>query len=74
MKWIRTPSACSCGTSRDSATASSSIRPDTSSGGRFQFSEENANTVSTRTPRSPQWRTQARNASTPLLWPATRGR
>jgi len=63
-----------CGTSRESATAISSISPDTSSAGRRQFSEENANTVSTFTPRSPQWRTQARSASTPILWPATRGR
>src|SRR3954452_23967846 len=71
---MRTPSDCSCGTSRASAWASSSIRPETSSCGRLQFSEENANTVSTFTPSSPQWRTQARKASTPRLCPATRGR
>src|SRR3954447_5850868 len=73
-KWMRTPSFCSCGTSRANAAASSSIRPETSSAGRFQFSEEKANTVSTFTPTSPQWRTQARSASTPFLCPATRGR
>jgi hypothetical protein len=47
------------------AMASSSIRPETSSGGRFQFSEENANTVSTRTPRSEQACTHRRSDSTP---------
>ncbi|MDT4886667.1 hypothetical protein FQZ97_1230430 [compost metagenome] len=62
------------GTSRDKARANSSMRPDTSSTGRFQFSEEKANTVSTGIPLSRQARTVPRRASTPCLCPATRGR
>lgn len=37
----------------------------TSSAGRLQFSEENANTVSTRTPRSMLQPTTRRNVSIP---------
>jgi hypothetical protein len=54
-------------TSLVTARASRSIKPDTSSGGRSQFSEENANTVNTPIPRSAQALTQRRKAVTPCL-------
>ena len=41
----RTPSPASLVRYFDTATSTRPIRPDTSSEGRFQFSEENANTV-----------------------------
>ena len=69
----RMPFECSFATSRSSARTNSSIRIDTSSAGRRQFSLENANSVRYSTPRSIAARTVARTASTPLRWPATRG-
>src|SRR6218665_2963184 len=50
------------------------MSPDTSSAGRFQFSEEKAKTVSTATLRSRQARMQRRRLSIPWRWPARRGR
>src|SRR5258705_5833287 len=55
------------------ATSTRPIRPETSSVGRFQFSEENANTVRYSTPRSAQLSTVRTSASTPALWPKKRG-
>ena len=52
----------------------SRISSDTSSAGRRQFSELNANSVRNSMPRRAQASTVARTASTPLAWPATRGR
>ena len=66
-------SRAACATSCSSARRKSSIRIDTSSAGRRQFSLENANSVRNSTPRSRQARTTPRTASTPLRWPATRG-
>src|SRR5437660_1294084 len=50
------------------------MRSATSSGGRRQFSELNANSVRYSMPRSTHARTAARTASTPRLCPAKRGR
>jgi hypothetical protein len=50
-----------------------SIRIEISSGGRRQFSLENANSVRYSMSRSMQARMIARTASTPRRWPATRG-
>ena len=50
------------------------VSSDTSSAGRRQFSELNANSVRNSMPRRAQASTVARTASTPLAWPATRGR
>jgi hypothetical protein len=52
----------------------SDIKPVTSSTGRRQFSEENAKTVKTFTPRTAQALTHRRSEATPCLWPATLGR
>src|SRR3954469_4869548 len=49
------------------------MRPDTSSSGRFQFSDENANTVRCSTPRLAQALMVLTSASTPCLWPKMRG-
>src|SRR3989442_225530 len=70
----RMPLSCSFATSCSSACANRSIRIVTSSGGRRQFSLENANSVRYSMPRSIAPRTAPRTASTPLRWPATRGR
>jgi hypothetical protein len=67
MKCSRTPSWLRRGTSRSRAPTMMSIRPETSSTGRFQFSDEKAKTVSTPTPRSAQALTQRRSDSTPCL-------
>src|SRR5438552_10437530 len=64
----------SLATSCSSARMNSCIRIETSSAGRRQFSLENAKSVRNSTPRSTHERTVARNASTPLRCPATRGR
>ena len=69
----RMPFECSFVTSTSSARANRSIRIDTSSAGRRQFSLENANSVRYSTPSSIAARTVARTASTPLRCPATRG-
>src|SRR6478735_5840471 len=73
-KCRRTPSWLSFGTSRPSAPTIRSINPETSSMGRFQFSDEKANTVRTPTPRATQALTQRLRDSTPCLCAATRGR
>jgi len=62
----RMPLARSCATSRSSALTNSRISSETSSAGRRQFSELNANSVRNSTPRSAQASTVARTASTPL--------
>jgi hypothetical protein len=49
------------------------IRPETSSVGRFQFSEEKAKTVRYSMPRSAQASTVRTSASTPCLCPKKRG-
>jgi hypothetical protein len=69
----RMPFACSFATSCSSARMKSSIRIETSSGGRRQFSLENANSVRNSMSSSAQRRLMARRASTPRRWPATRG-
>jgi hypothetical protein len=65
--------ACIFETSRSSAVTNRRISSETSSSGRRQFSEENANRVRYSTPRSTQASTTPRTASTPLTCPATRG-
>ena len=50
------------------------IRLETSSAGRFQFSELKANKVTWLMPRSAQCSTKARTCRAPLLWPKVRGR
>ncbi len=45
MIWMRTPSLASLVRYFATATSTSPIKPETSSLGRFQFSDENANTV-----------------------------
>ena len=69
----RTPSPASLARYFETATSTSPIRLDTSSLGRFQFSDENANTVRYSMPRSAQARTVRTSASTPCLWPKKRG-
>src|SRR5919109_2883607 len=49
------------------------MRSVTSSGGRFQFSEEKPNTVRNSTSNSAAARTTRRNASAPSRWPIVRG-
>ena len=51
-----------------------SIRRVTSFCGRFQFSLEKANTVSSLTPILPLWATILRRAFRPAWWPNVRGR
>ena len=70
---MRTPSPASLARYFETATSTSPIRPETSSVGRFQFSDENANTVRYSTPRSAQASTVRTSASTPCLWPKKRG-
>src|SRR5262245_1872552 len=70
----RTPLRWSFSTSLVSAIWKSCISSATSSAGRRQFSELNANRVRKPTPRSAHARTVARTASTPRRWPAMRGR
>src|SRR5688572_18555238 len=70
---MRTPSLASLVRYLDTATSTSPMRPDTSSVGRFQFSEEKANTVRYSMPRSAQACTVRTSASTPCLWPKKRG-
>ena len=70
---MRTPFSASLRRYFDTATSTSPSRPDTSSSGRFQFSDENANTVRYSMPRSEQACTQRTSASTPCLWPKKRG-
>jgi hypothetical protein len=70
---MRTPSAASRVRYLDTATSTSPMRPDTSSEGRFQFSEEKAKTVRYSTPgrrRGPPPRT---SASTRPCGPKKRG-
>src|SRR5579871_5755895 len=74
MIFSRTPLRLSRSISFISAPWKSCMRSATSSGGRRQFSELNANSVRYSMPRSTQARTVARTVSTPRLWPATRGR
>src|SRR5580658_10021868 len=74
MKRRRTPLACSSSTWLSSASTNRPISSDTSSGGRAQFSLENAKTVSAPIPRAVHVCTQARRALMPALWPACRGR
>src|SRR5579864_788781 len=69
----RMPLECSFATSWSSARAKRSIRIETSSAGRRQFSLENAKSVRYSTPCSIAARTEARTDSTPLRCPATRG-
>ena len=63
---MRTPWPWSSSTSRSSALRNSSISAPTSSGGRCQFSLENANRVSARMPRRRQNSIALRTA----FWPA----
>src|SRR5262245_51630661 len=49
------------------------MRPETSSAGRFQFSDENAKTVKYAMPRCAHARTVRTRASTPDLCPKARG-
>src|SRR5512139_1532307 len=70
---MRTPSPASLARYFDTATSTRLISPDTSSVGRFQFSEENAKTVRYSMPRSAQACTVRTSASTPCLWPKKRG-
>jgi hypothetical protein len=65
----RTPSPASLVRYFDTATSTSPIRPETSSDGLFQFSDEKANTVRKSTPRSANALTARTSASTPCLWP-----
>src|SRR5438105_9226152 len=70
---MRTPRSASLVRYLAIATSASPIRPDTSSVGRFQFSDENANTVRYSMPRSAQPSTVLTSVSTPALWPKKRG-
>src|SRR5690606_17555176 len=70
----RMPLARSCVTSRSSAVMNRRMSTETSSAGRRQFSELNANRVRNSMPSRAQASTVVRTASTPLAWPATRGR
>src|SRR5262245_8736053 len=70
----RIPTSLSLLTYCSSAPRKSCFSTETSSAGRRQFSELNANRVKYSTPRSPQARTVARTASLPRWCPATRGR
>ncbi len=65
----RTPARCSSARCLRTATSISSISAETSSAGRLQFSEENANTVRYSMPRSALARTMRSRLSTPALWP-----
>ena len=49
------------------------MSPETSSVGRFQFSDEKANTVRKRTPRALKASIARTSVSTPCLWPKKRG-
>ncbi len=73
MMRMRTPSPAILVRYLDTATSTRLIRPDTSSDGRFQFSDENANTVRYSTPRAAKVSTARTSASTPCLWPKKRG-
>jgi hypothetical protein len=55
-------------------SANISISPSTSAFGRAQFSVENENTVSSRTPRSTASRSRAFTTSAPAWCPASTGR
>src|SRR5579863_4756769 len=74
MKPMRTPWPCNSSTSGSSALRNNSINAPTSSGGRCQFSDENANRVRASTPRRRQNSIAARTAFCPALWPKLRGR
>src|SRR5687767_3189929 len=69
----RTPSPASLPRYLETATRTRPISPDTSSVGRFQFSDEKAKTVRYSMPRSAQAWTVRTSASTPCLWPKKRG-
>jgi hypothetical protein len=73
MMRIRTPSSASLPRYLDTATSTRLMRPETSSLGRFQFSDEKANTVRNLTPRSAKALTVLTSTSTPALWPKKRG-
>src|SRR5882672_2796132 len=70
----RTLLRCRRSASCSSATMNSCRRVETSSAGRRQFSELNANKVRYSMPRSAQHLVIRRTVSTPCLWPATLGR
>ena len=70
---MRTPSLASFCRYLVTATSTRLIRPETSSVGRFQFSDENAYTVRNSTPRSAKALTVRTSVSTPCLWPKKRG-
>src|ERR1043165_5534443 len=70
---MRTPRSASLVRYLAIATSARPIRPETSSVGRFQFSDENANTVRYSMPRSAQPSTVLTSVSTPALWPKKRG-
>src|SRR3972149_4160210 len=69
----RMPLRCSFSASRSSAMMNSCFSIDTSSAGRRQFSELNANSVRYSTPRATHALTTSRTISTPRLCPAARG-
>ena len=73
MKRVRTPWRTRSGSSRSIVSVKISIRSSTSSGGRFQFSVENAYTASESTPRSIAASTVRRNAFVPARCPAAIG-
>src|SRR5262245_6580033 len=73
MKRVRTPCRTRSGSSRSIVSVKISIRSSTSSGGRFQFSVENAYTASDSTPRSIAASTVRRSAFVPARWPAAIG-
>jgi hypothetical protein len=69
----RTPSPASLARYFETATRTRPMSPETSSLGRFQFSDENANTVRYSMPRSAHALTVRTSESTPCLWPKKRG-
>src|SRR6476661_6179345 len=73
MKRVRTPWRTRSGSSRSIVSVKISIRSLTSSGGRFQFSVENAYTANESTPRSIAASTVRRKALVPARWPAAIG-
>ena len=70
----RMPLVCSRATWRSSVPMNSRISSDTSSAGRRQFSELNANSVRCVMPRTMHASTISSTRSTPFEWPAARGR
>ncbi len=70
MNRNRTLFLCRSSTSRSMASRNSCMSPVTSIEGRFQFSLENANSVSAPTPRRAHSSMHMRTGRTPSLWPA----